>query len=48
MVLAGIAGSWVGTALRHRVPQLDFQRWFKVLVTVLAARMIVLPFFPLG
>lgn len=48
MVLAGIAGSWVGTALRHRVPQLDFQHWFKVLVTVLAARMIALPFFPLG
>ncbi len=48
MVLAGVIGSWVGTALRHRVPQLDFQRGFKLLVTVLAARMIALPFLGLS
>ena len=44
MVLAGVLGSWVGTRIRHRIPELDFQRWFKVLVTLLAARMIALPF----
>ena len=44
MILAGIAGSWVGTRLRPRVPQLDFQRWFRVLVSLLAARMIALSF----
>jgi uncharacterized membrane protein YfcA len=44
MVAAGILGSWVGTRLRHRVPQRDFQRWFRILVTLLAARMIALPF----
>ena len=40
MVLAVIAGSWVGTRLRALIPQLDFQRWFKWLVSLLAARMI--------
>ena len=44
MALAGIIGSWVGTRLRPRIPQLDFQRWFRLLVTLLAARMIALPF----
>jgi uncharacterized membrane protein YfcA len=44
MVAAGVLGSWVGTRLRHRVPQMDFQRWFRLLVTLLAARMIALPF----
>ncbi len=43
MVLAGILGSWVGTQLRGFVPQLDFQRLFRWLVTLLAARMIALP-----
>jgi len=43
MVLAGIFGSWVGTQLRSFVPQLDFQRLFRWLVTLLAARMIALP-----
>ncbi|RLQ20267.1 sulfite exporter TauE/SafE family protein [Seongchinamella sediminis] len=45
MVLAVTAGSWVGTRLRKRVPQIDFQRWFRWLVTLLALRMIALPFF---
>ncbi len=44
MVAAGISGSWVGTRLRHRVPEADFGRWFRLLVTLLAARMIALPF----
>jgi uncharacterized membrane protein YfcA len=43
MVLAGICGSWVGTRLRHRVPQADFQRWFRWLVSLLAMRLIALP-----
>ena len=44
MILAVTAGSWLGTRLRARVPQINFQRWFKLLVTLLAARMIALPF----
>ncbi len=44
MVVAVTAGSWVGTRLRSHIPQLDFQYWFKLLVTLLAARMIALPF----
>jgi uncharacterized membrane protein YfcA len=47
MVAAGICGSWVGTRLRRFVPQGDFQTGFRWLVTLLAARMIVLPFLPL-
>ena len=43
MVLAGILGSWVGTQLRSFVLPLDFQRLFRWLVTLLAARMIALP-----
>lgn len=44
MVLAGIAGSWVGTRLRGLVPQRDFHKWFRLLVSVLAVRMIVAAF----
>ena len=44
MVAAGILGSWVGTRLRGMVPQRDFHKWFRVLVTLLALRMIVLAF----
>ena len=43
LVLAVTAGSWVGTRLRGLVPQFNFQRWFKWLVTLLALRMIALP-----
>ncbi len=43
MTIAGICGSWVGTRLRHRLPQADFQRWFRWLVTLLAARLIAMP-----
>ena len=42
MVVAGIFGSWVGTRLRALVPQRDFHTGFRLLVTVLALRMIVL------
>jgi uncharacterized membrane protein YfcA len=44
LVPAVVAGSWVGTWLRQFVPQLDFQRWFRLLVSLLALRMIVMPF----
>lgn len=43
MIAAGICGSWVGTRLRGLVPQRNFQRLFRVLVTLLALRMIALP-----
>ena len=43
MIAAGIVGSWVGTRLRHRVPQRNFERLFRALVTLLALRMIALP-----
>lgn len=43
MVLAGVAGSWLGTRLRKRVPQGNFQQLFKLLVTVLALRMVLWP-----
>lgn len=45
MVVAGICGSWVGTRLRGFVPQLNFQKWFRWLVSLLAARMIALSLF---
>lgn len=45
MVCASVAGSWIGTRLRARVPQINFQRWFRLLVSLLAIRMIALPFF---
>jgi uncharacterized protein len=44
MAVAVIAGSWVGTRLRVFIPQRNFQRLFKTLVTLLAVRMIALPF----
>jgi uncharacterized membrane protein YfcA len=46
MVVAVVAGSWVGTILRPRLPQGNFQFWFKLLVSVLALRMILLVIIP--
>lgn len=46
MVLAVVAGSWVGTRLRRFVPQVNFARLFRVLVTLLALRMILLAVLP--
>ena len=43
MIVAGIVGSWAGTRLRHLVPQRDFQRLFRWMVTLLALRLIALP-----
>ncbi len=44
MVLAVSAGSFLGTRLRRRIPQGDFSRWFRWLITLLALRMIALAF----
>ncbi len=43
LVAAVSAGSWLGTRLRRLVPQVDFSRWFRLLLTLLALRMIALP-----
>jgi len=43
MSAAGIAGSWVGTRLRRRLPQANFLRLFRVVVSLLALRMIAMP-----
>jgi uncharacterized membrane protein YfcA len=43
MIGAGILGSWVGTRLRVFLPQVNFQHLFRVMVTLLALRMIALP-----
>jgi uncharacterized membrane protein YfcA len=48
MILAGIAGSWVGTGLRRFVPQHNFHLGFRLLVTALAVRMIALVLFSPG
>lgn len=46
MIAAGIVGSWVGTRLRKLVPQTDFHRWFRWLISLLALRMIAMVFWP--
>ncbi len=42
MIAGVVAGSWVGTRLRQFVPEGNFQLWFKLLLSVLALRMIAL------
>ena len=42
LMIAVSVGSWLGTRLRNHVPQVDFQRLFRVLVTLLACRMIAM------
>ena len=41
-VLAVFLGSWLGTRLRYRVAERDFQRWFRWIMTLLAVRLILL------
>ena len=41
MILAVISGSYAGTRLRHKVPEQLFLMTFKLLITVLAIRMII-------
>jgi len=43
MIVAVTLGSWVGTRLRPHIPQVDFRRLFRLLVTLLALRMMLLP-----
>jgi uncharacterized membrane protein YfcA len=42
MAVAVTLGSWVGTKIRGIIPQRNFQLWFKILVTVLAIRLILM------
>lgn len=42
MTTAVIVGSWLGTRLRHYVPEINFQFWFKMMVSLLAVRMIMI------
>lgn len=46
MVVAVIAGSWLGTWLRQWVPEINFLFWFRILVTLLASRMIAMSVLP--
>ena len=41
MIIAVISGSYVGTRLRHKVPEQLFLLAFKLLITLLAMRMII-------
>jgi uncharacterized membrane protein YfcA len=42
MIAAVVAGSWVGTRLRSRVPEINFVFWFRLIVSALALRMILM------
>ena len=48
MALASIFGSWVGTRLRQYLPRRNFQLAFRVLVSLLALRMMAIPLVPAG
>jgi len=43
MIAASVLGSWAGTGLRSHISQQLFQRLFKLLLSALAVRMILLP-----
>jgi uncharacterized membrane protein YfcA len=47
MVIAVISGSYTGTRLRHKTPEVLFRKAFKLLITLLAIRMIIKPLFAL-
>jgi uncharacterized membrane protein YfcA len=42
MIAGVVLGSWLGTRLRQFVPEINFHFWFKVLVSLLALRMILI------
>jgi uncharacterized membrane protein YfcA len=42
MICASIVGSWLGTRLRAYLPQANFERLFRWVVSLLALRMIAL------
>lgn len=41
MIMGVIAGSWCGTQLRQFIPEGNFQLWFKLMISLLAVRMIM-------
>lgn len=43
MIAAVISGSYAGTKLRHKIPEELFRKGFKLLITLLAIRMILKP-----
>lgn len=45
MSTAAVVGSWLGTQLRHLIPDANFQTGVKWLLTFLAARMVFQVFF---
>ncbi len=46
MVAGVMFGSWLGTRLRQFIPELNFLLWFRLLVSLLALRMIALVLWP--
>ena len=42
MIAAVVTGSWLGTGIRRHVPEVNFEFWFKVLLSLLALRLIVI------
>jgi uncharacterized membrane protein YfcA len=46
MITGVVLGSWLGTWLRQFVPELNFHLWFRLLVSLLALRMIALVVLP--
>ena len=46
MVVGVMAGSWLGTRLRQFIPEINFLFWFRLLVSLLALRMIALVLWP--
>lgn len=43
LVAAVTLGSWLGTRWRSRLPPADFKRWFRWLVSLLALRLLLMP-----
>ncbi len=46
MVVGVMVGSWLGTWLRQFIPEGNFLLWFRLLVSLLALRMIALVLWP--
>ncbi len=46
MIAGVVLGSWLGTWLRQFVPEVNFHLWFRILVSLLALRMIALVVLP--
>ncbi|MDJ0876986.1 MAG: sulfite exporter TauE/SafE family protein [Halieaceae bacterium] len=46
MIAGVMLGSWLGTRLRQFIPEVNFLLWFRLLVSLLALRMIALVLWP--